>query len=207
VAEHLQRVDEGLDSVVDVPRAKDPAPRRVATKKENIEGAEKLPFAPGQWREQPPPQPGLSMNGRTVETLMRQVAAWHQSLGRLKGLPDGAYEKADFGGFTIAQSVDRKSIRWSIRQLRSARDLQLESEELRHCVASYHWSCAEGECTIWSLSRSDGGALRRCQTIEVDRTRTIVQCRGLANRDPSSEEWSVVNAWAREADLTISPYL
>jgi PcfJ-like protein len=165
-------------------------------------------IAPGEWRQDPPPQPGLSMRGRTVETLLRQVDDWHRSLGRLRRLSGEVYAKAEFDGIALEKKFRGQPNRWVIRQLRSARELQSESEELRHCVASYHWSCARGDCTIWSLSSStDDKSFERRQTIEVNKGGMIVQCRGLANRDPSSEEWSIVNAWAREANLQIAPYL
>ncbi len=163
--------------------------------------------APGQWRQEPPPQPGLSMNGRTVDTLMRQVMEWHDSLGRLSHLSGDLYAKAEFDGIAVERKAGNKTLHWAIRQLRSAKDLQFEGEELRHCVASYHWSCARGDCTIWSLSvSSDGKSFQRSQTIEVE-NRMIVQCRGLGNRDPKSDEWSIVEAWARDANLRISSYL
>lgn len=164
--------------------------------------------APGQWRQEPPPQPRLSMSGRTVDTLMRQVDAWHVGLGRLRDLPEGRYDEAGFDGFHIEKREAGGTVHWAIRQLRSAKDLQLESDELRHCVASYHWSCARGQCTIWSLSMSGNGQdYERRQTIEVDKTGTIVQCRGLANRDPSRDEWAIVNAWASAQNLQIASYL
>ena len=167
-----------------------------------------IEIAPGEWRREPPPQPGLSMRGRTVENLLRQIEIWHRNMGRLYGLPGGNYAKAQFDGFTVQKSRGTNSVHWVIRQLRSAKDLQLESEELKHCVASYHSSCARGDCTIWSLSRSeDGSSYQRRQTIEVDKGGTIVQCRGLANRDPTNEEWSIVNDWARDTQLQISTYL
>ncbi|MEM6683808.1 MAG: PcfJ domain-containing protein, partial [Pseudomonadota bacterium] len=97
---------------------------------------------------------------------------------------------------------------WRINQLRNAKDLQLESETLKHCVASYHWSCARGDCTIWSLSRSrDGANFERRQTIEVNKKGQIVQCRGLANRDPSVPERAIVTAWAKSAGLDVLSYL
>ena len=163
---------------------------------------------PGVWRNEPPAQPGLSMAGRTVATLMRQVSEWHNNLGRMRYLPEGTYEKPQFEGFSVARGSGNSKIYWSIRQLRNAKDLQIEGDELNHCVASYHWSCAKGDCTIWSLSRSiDGKSYERCQTIEVNKNGVITQCRGLANRDPSSDEWSIVNSWAGEANLKISTYL
>ena len=164
--------------------------------------------APGQWRQRPPRQPRLSMQGRTVNTLLRQVEAWHRGLGKLQGLPSDTYAKAGVEGIAIERGQGRQTVRWAIRQLRNAKELRIEGDELRHCVASYHRSCVRGECTIWSLSRSeDDNSYERRQTIEVDKYGTIVQCRGLANRDPSRDEWSIVTEWAREANLRISSYL
>jgi len=173
-------------------------------KYQNIE----VEVRPGEFAQQPPPQPGLSMAGRTVTTLMRQVAEWHDAMSRTSAHSDVAYAPAEFEGTTIEKRSGSQSIRWVIRQLRSSNELQLESKDLSHCVSSYHWSCAKGECTIWNLSKSDdAGKLERTVTIEVDKNRTIVQCRGLANRDPNTNEWAVINSWAREQELSIATYL
>lgn len=162
----------------------------------------------GEWEDRPPAQAGLSMAGRTVTTLMGHVDAWHESLGRLKGLPDTAYDAPDFTGLALEKQNGKHLQRWRIHQLRSAKELTRESEALRHCVSSYHWSCAKGHCTIWSLSVSvDGTPYERRQTIEVSKNAEIVQCRGLANRDPSNEEWGIVNNWAGKANLGVASYL
>ncbi|MCH9766077.1 MAG: PcfJ domain-containing protein [Alphaproteobacteria bacterium] len=167
-----------------------------------------IEVAPGEWRQEPPPQPGLSMHGRTVDTLMRQVAAWHETLGRYKAMPSGQYDKADIDGVVLEKRSGGRNVRWIIRQLLSSKALQAESEALRHCVASYHWSCARRDCTIWSLSMAvEGGEIERCQTIEVNKNGVIVQCRGLANCDPTAEEWSIVNEWARHANLQIAMHM
>lgn len=164
-----------------------------------------IEVAPGEWRQEPPPQPRLSMQGRTVDTLLRQVTAWHETLGRYKAMPSGDYDKADFAGIVLEKKSSQGPVRWIIRQLLSSKALQAESEALRHCVASYHWSCARGDCTIWSLSKVvEGGDVERCQTIEVNKSGVIVQCRGLANCDPTAEELGVVNDWARDANLQIA---
>lgn len=163
-----------------------------------------IEVAPGVWRHEPPPQPGLSMARRTVGTLMRQMETWHASLGKAYGLPSGSYEKAGFGGMLHERQNPGGEVRWAIRQLRNARDLQIEGDELRHCVASYHWSCARGVCTIWSLSASDDGTtFKRRVTIEVV-NQTIVQCRGLANRDPDADEWAVITEWANRQALRLA---
>jgi len=163
---------------------------------------------PGEFAQQPPPQPGLSMAGRTVATLMRQVAEWHEALGKVSGLSNAAYAQSEIEGTTIEKKKGKSALRWNIRQLRSAKELQIESDELKHCVSSYHWSCSKGQCTIWSLSRSEnGGKFERTLTIEVNKHQTIVQCRGLANRDPHSDEWAIVNGWARDQELSVATYL
>ncbi len=174
---------------------------------QKFEGME-VEVAPGQWRREPPAQPGLSMRHRTADTLLRQVDEWHRQLGQIRDYPEGTYDEAKFSGFATRKGSGDSALHYVIRQLRSARDLAAEGRELRHCVSSYHWSCAQGHCTIWSLAKtSDGKAFDRCQTIEVSRDGTITQCRGLANRDPSSEEWSIVNQWAGEAGLKVSSYI
>ena len=62
--------------------------------------------------------------------------------------------------------------------------------------------CVTGDCSIWSLTRTDafGGKARRL-TIEVNRYGSVVQKRGLANRLPRPEEEHVVNLWAGKFNL------
>lgn len=167
-----------------------------------------IEIRPGEFVQQPPPQPGLSMAGRTADTLMRQVNEWHESLGHVEGLSSAAYTEAEFQGTTIEKRKSKLSFRWNIRQLRTAKELQMESKKLSHCVSSYHWSCTKGFCTIWSLSLSTNSEdFERMVTIEVDKNKTIVQCRGLANRPPHTEEMVVIDAWARDQGLLIASYL
>lgn len=164
--------------------------------------------APGDWRTEPPPQPGFSMTGRDITTLLRHVEEWHIALGKQKSLPTTAYERSSYQGFSAQVKQGEKTIYWMIRQLMNGQALQRESEAMRHCVASYHYSCSKGLCTIWSLSRSeDGKNYQRSQTIEIDSSGVIIQCRGLANSDPSAEEWKIVTNWARQENIPISNYL
>lgn len=134
---------------------------------QKFEGVE-VEVAPGQWRREPPAQPGLSMRHRTVQTLLSQVDAWHRQLGSIKSYAEGTYDAAPFNGAAIEKRNAGTKVDWIIRQLRTHKDLVAESNELRHCVSSYHWSCARGDCTIWSLAAStDGKSFERRQTIEV----------------------------------------
>ena len=165
-------------------------------------------FAPGEWRREPALQPGLSMTGRTVDTLLRQVADWHDELGRASDMSDTPYREPSFKGLDIERRSASQARHWTINRLRNVSELQQESKVLHHCVASYHWSCVKGHCSIWSLqSSTDGMPYQRHITIELAKDGTIVQCRGLANRSPRADEWAIIETWASKAGLEISTYL
>ncbi len=163
--------------------------------------------APGVWHREAAAQPGFSMRGRDATTLLRQVEDWHAALGKRAATSNAVYAEAPFGGHVETRKKGRENIHWVIRQLRTQRDLIAESDDLRHCVASYHWSCEKGRCTIWNLSSQDGDGTTRRQTIEVNQANEIVQCRGLANRDPSQEELGIVSNWAQLNGLRLATYL
>jgi PcfJ-like protein len=164
---------------------------------------------PGEARVEAPPQPGFSFRARTPETLLRQMAEWHQSLGKMRALGEGEYKAAPFAGIDVIRQGSGAPRAYAIRQLRNGADLIAESEALSHCVSSYHWSCQRGACTIWSLSRKDHnqGAYQRLVTLEVSDERVLVQARGLANREPDAEELSVIGAWAAAERLQVSGVL
>ena len=167
-----------------------------------------IEVAPGERQLAPPPQPGLSLRGRTVASLMDQMAVWHKSLRQLKGDRKEIYPVAGFVGYSVKKRLGDGVAHWTIQQLRNYQDLTIEGRELHHCVASYHWSCVKGACTIWSLSKlTPKGNFKKCLTIEVDRHNTVVQCRGMANRDPLKEEWDIVNEWVRAECLSVASYL
>lgn len=167
-----------------------------------------IELAPGQWRNEPPPQPGLSMRNRNVGVLLRQVEEWHGNLNRHSVDTGVVYPAARFEGYIQKKGSVSTPKSWHIRQLRSGRDLEIEGRTLNHCVASYHQSCVSGRCTIWSLSEyTDDQNFERLLTIEVDNTQTIVQCRGLANRAPKPPEWKIIQDWAERRDLSIAQFL
>jgi len=52
--------------------------------------------------------------------------------------------------------------------------------------------------------RTDGDEVERRETIEVNKSGGIVQCRGLANCDPTAEGWAIVNDGTRHANLQVA---
>lgn len=159
---------------------------------------------PGEFLREPPPQPGFTLRGRSLESLLEQVHGWHQSLGRISKQADRIFPKSAIEGLQL-QRISNMEETWTIRQIATHRDLYQEGKALGHCVFSYSNACMEGACTIWSLSRATGDQpSERRVTIEVIGDAEIVQCRGLANRLPRSAERSIITAWAKQTGLKLN---
>jgi len=155
-----------------------------------------------------PPQPNLSMKGRTIESLMRQVEAWHRSLDRSASGRDLCWARCGIDGFERVEGEPGNQRRFVILELTSGPELLAEGRAMSHCVGSYARSCASGRVAIFSL-RVDvgGGAMERRITIEVTvLSRTIVQARGKRNRSADPVSVRVMRAWAAKAGLTIGRY-
>jgi hypothetical protein len=161
---------------------------------------------PGRVEVRSPPQPGLTMRGRTAATLLAQVERWHRDLGRTSGAERLYFRRSGIKELALKTGKDGES-EWRIRELLSGNELIAEGRVMRHCVASYAHSCSEGRASIWAMELHGSGGVEKRQTIELTRDRVIVQCRGKQNRLPTRAELDIVNEWARYAGLILSPYV
>jgi len=160
----------------------------------------------GQRQQLLPPQPNLSMRGRTAESLLGQVDAWHRALGKKAGADGVRFAPSGFSGLEMKKGREGRE-RWRIRELLSGFELQQEGSIMRHCVASYAHSCLAGRCSIWTMEHETPAGVEKRQTIEVLKDGLIVQCRGKLNRHPVPTEYDILAAWARDAGLRISQYI
>ncbi len=163
-------------------------------------------WGPDGREREPPPQPNLTMRGRTPPALLREVQRWKRASERAAHQRSATWERSPIDGCEIDEgSPDNGShVRWRVRELLSRRELVAEGRKMHHCVADYAKDCARGHCSIWSLEQESCGARSRRLTIEVHRrSRQIGQVRGKANRDPTKQELRVVRAWASRAGLTM----
>ena len=131
---------------------------------------------------------------QSMARAVLRAEAWHGALGQNRvtvnsgplpasGLPDGTFESI-----------------WSIRQIRTGRELSAEGLELKHCVASYWNSVMSRRCAIFSLKREG----MRHLTVEVRLAEgNIVQARGMRNRQPRPDERAVLEKWAACNKLAI----
>ncbi len=161
---------------------------------------------PGQVEVHTAPQPGLTMRGRTAATLLAQVERWHRELGRASGAERLYFRRSGVKELALKTGKDGENT-WRIRELLSGAELVAEGRVMKHCVASYAHSCAQGRASIWAMELLTGLGAEKRQTIEVTRDGVVVQCRGKQNRLPTPAELDVVREWARLAGLSLSPYV
>lgn len=158
----------------------------------------------GVVREVPPEQPRLTMRGRTPETLLREVEAWHGRLAREGAAAGLRWRASGIPAFEeVSGTPEGRNMKvWRVRELLNGAALTEEGRAMRHCVASYARSCAEGASSIWALEREGGAGVEKRLTVEVSNaSRLVVQARGELNRRPSPEETEVLRRWATQAGL------
>jgi hypothetical protein len=162
----------------------------------------------GRVVREPPPQPNLSMRGRSADALLGQVEAWHRELGRTAGGKGGQrFNPSGIKALDLVSGREDRQTIWRIRELLTTDELAAEGRAMRHCVASYARSCAAGRCSIWTMELSTPSGTEKRTTIEVTRDGLVIQCRGKMNRLPSRAEHDVLREWARYAGLVVSDYV
>ncbi len=150
-----------------------------------------------------PPQPNLTMQGRTPAALLRQVDEWHVELNRSSNAHGLVFAPAGYKPFKKKHGEDV----WTIIELLSGSDLVKEGNALNHCVATYADSCAQGYCSIWTMTCIRKNKAHKLLTIEVQRHGMIVQVRGKNNRECTRSELDLIRQWATKAGLTIDNYV
>lgn len=161
----------------------------------------------GETRWMPPPQPHLSMKKRTLVALLTQVNQWHRRLGKIKENLGVRWASSGIRAANFVRGKDARKTIWRINELLSHKELVREGNSLKHCVATYSRYCRDGHSSIWSMTSEDSaGNLRRRQTIEVNRYRRIVQCRGRMNKLPTDQERQIVEMWAKAESLQLGPH-
>lgn len=157
-----------------------------------------------------PPEPNLSMRGRSLRALRRAVVRWHRELYAVgphcRWSLDTTWDPSGVRGVEQREGSGAKARVWAVRELLIGRDLFTEGRRMRHCVGTYVGDCVSGRAAIFSMVCSDDtGALEPALTIEVDpKTRRVLQARGRANRMPDAVERRRLQAWASIAGLTIA---
>jgi hypothetical protein len=159
-----------------------------------------------------PPQPDFELAGRTLASVLRLARHWHATLGR--GTADTArWSASAYAPLTLLREAGRPAtadepardpLLWELVELRSPRDLQLESRAMQHCVATYAARCQAGTARIWSLRSRRGPVVRSLATVEVrPDTQAIVQVCGPDNAAPTRSCAKAIVQWAQRERLAI----
>jgi len=163
--------------------------------------------APGVFGRLPPPQPNLTMKGRSPEALLRQVERWHRQLSNERVDLKAQWPGAGIKGFDCIEGREGSSSlrRWTIRELLSSHALVAEGRAMQHCVASYAHSCSRRVTSIWSLQVENYEGSRRMVTVEVRLPQRIVcQARGKRNVLPDAKSKDILRRWAAQEGLKLS---
>jgi hypothetical protein len=142
--------------------------------------------------------PRFSLKGRSLPALRRRMAEWHRMLQHVAG--GGCWN-----GHPLPATVyggEQGAAVWRFHQIRTGEGLAREGRRMAHCVASYKDNCIRGMSSIWSLTcEHPVGVIASRITIELAGDRTIVQCRGYANRGTYPDEVAAIKRWAAEHGL------
>jgi hypothetical protein len=157
-----------------------------------------------------PPRPGLTMKGRTPESILRAVSAWHGSLtvsSRTTSIT--SWTPSGFRPFVFEMTTTDGERRFEIVELLTTQEMLDEGRAMRHCVGSYAGYCASGRASIWSLRKQiESERIIRLATIEVNNTqRFIVQVRGRLNKRPAKEDLAILDRWQNEGGPRLSRWL
>ncbi len=168
-------------------------------------------FAPDPFvKDRSPPQPNLTMKGRTPESLLRKMHGWHGKLATDKSQKGREWATTGIDGFEFIEgSQSSGSLKiWTIREVLSSTALIIEGRQMRHCVAIYGSSCARGDCSIWTMELETFEGRTKLLTIEIRSHKLLIcQARGKANRMRTERERGVLRRWAAQAGLTIASSL
>jgi hypothetical protein len=152
-----------------------------------------------------PLQPDLHLDGRSLQTLRRHIANWRPeprriSLPGLRAPNTACWEPIPVSGFRL-QNAD---ILWSIEELLTGQDMQIEGHVMQHCVARYIGRCMRRQSSIWTVKRTTQDRAVRVLTIEVaPATKAIVQVKGRKNAPPTPAQAAIVRSWATQEGLTL----
>ncbi|TGE28160.1 PcfJ domain-containing protein [Hymenobacter metallicola] len=150
-------------------------------------------------------QPGFSLKGRSMHSLLAHTAQWHQHLSQAARRPPepSLTLSTSWEPLPVPDFAGGGKFPVRITQLRTYGELLTEGRSLRHCVASYLDACRRGRSGIFSLTLNG----TRTVTLEVQANRTVVQARGLFNRRPNDEEALWVQRWAAHNRLLVPRHL
>lgn len=144
---------------------------------------------------------GYQFKGRTLASFFRQAEVFNEvNISNFSyGVKNVKWQGANYQAFN--STLD--DTHYMIIQLTNLRALQEESRAMNHCVKSYSSRCMYQGTSIWSLrKKTDEGTEKPIATIEVNKSRKIVQAKAKYNAKPDEMALKMINSWAAQAGLS-----
>jgi hypothetical protein len=150
-----------------------------------------------------PLQPEFSLCGKSLAALRRHMIHWRaERMAHLPALtPVAAVRSWSPTPIRPFRFEDAHHV-WTIKELLSDRELQVEGGIMKHCVASYVRACAQRRTSIWSMQVQHGDSRKRVLTVEVTPgSKLIWQAKGKWNSPPTQAAWWILSRWSEQEGL------
>ena len=151
-----------------------------------------------------PLQPNLSLRGRSIRSLRRLMVNWRDQIEMPRRLGVdikprlSSWGSIGIGGLQVEMGQDL----WTIEELLTGHELQVEGGIMQHCVGQYDQSCLRGDSSIWSVRVCRKDKRKRVLTVELcPRRKVILQARGKCNSAPTVAVQKLLRQWARQEKL------
>ena len=136
---------------------------------------------------------------KSLNGMYDLAVQWHDTL-KFKEDPTGDYEHKD-----VVYKFDNG---YTIVDVNTENDLDVEGEKMGHCVGSYCDNVASGETTIYSLRDAKNephATIEVAPTLPLGRTRSrgrVDQIKGKGNAAPVDKYRPMIKQWLQTTDFT-----
>lgn len=151
-----------------------------------------------------PAQPNFCMTGRTPDSLLAQVDAWHKNISKANRGQYCRWDPCGIRGIEVVDGPAGNRTTWRIVELLDTTMLHAEGQAMGHCVGSYASSCVTRRSAIYSMTKNN----ERRLTIDVSPSENkIVEVRSKGNKWPTEIDMCIVSDWAHKEGLQVSQYI
>jgi hypothetical protein len=142
----------------------------------------------------------IDLKNISLNSLRMRSLEWHTNLSFVKR----GNKKLTSLKIKIFKYTDPNTdLKYCIRQLGTTAELYAEGKWMNHCVYTYTDYCIAGTTFIFSFRQIDDKTELPIITIEVNKSRIIIQRKGMYNRVPTTFEDEVIAMWANINNLSL----
>ena len=160
----------------------------------------------------------FSFSGRTFSSLLKLTHEWHDQLPegitendlmmerhRIKDVPTLNTTWNGLGAEQFQTEADQ--FIWTVRELRTSKELRSEGIKMNNCLASYAYHCKCGRSAVFSVERINQLNQNKKSMANLEMridNRTLIQAKGSRNSVLPMNVMKVVSNWASQNRIKIS---